>query len=314
MAASPTHALVPDPERATQGFVANLSWLRQRPALLLIEVAWRWIFGVPATLLLYREGSRILAAVPWQSTGITDVTANQLLTDPSAAAVRIGSFFAMVEPGVLHTAQWLTPLLLVVWALASGVGRSLLLRRMDPSTATRLVTLIILQFLRVLPFAVLLLLWWLGVQGLARYAIAGPIAANHDPSMMLYVGGVIALTLALFSVSALTAWVVTLAPILSVRNNIGVLRSLQEAVRVGGLRSGLVEINLVLGVVKIALLVLAMVFSACPLPFSSVMTDQFLLEWNITVAIWYCLASDFFHVARVSSYLRLWQAKQHGTA
>lgn len=308
------HDVTPDPERATQGFVANLSWLRQRPVLLLIEVAWRWLFGIPAVLLLYREGSRILAAVPWQSTGITDVTANQLLTAPSAAAVRIGSFFAMVEPGVLHSARWLAPTLLLGWALASGVGRSLLLRRMDPSTATRPMTLVVLQFLRVLPFAGLLLLWWLGVQGLARYAIAEPIAANLDPSMMLYVGGVIALTLALFSLSALTAWVVTLAPILSVRDNTGVFRSLRDAARVGGLRSGLVEINLVLGVVKIALLVLAMVFSACPLPFQSVMTDQFLLEWNIAVAIWYCLASDFFHVARVSSYLRLWQARTGSTA
>lgn len=312
--ASTAQVAVPDPERATQGFVANLSWLRQRPMLLLIEVAWRWLFGVPAAWLTYREGSRILAAVPWQSTGIADVSANQLLTDPTAAAVRIGSFFAMVEPGVLHAALWLAPSLLAGWAVASGLGRSLLLRRMDSSTAARPVTLVVLQFLRVLPFAVLLSLWWLGLQWLAGTAIATPIAAGREPSMMLYVGGVIALTLALFSVSALTGWIVTLAPILSVRNNLGVGRSLREAVRVGGLRSGLVEINLVLGVVKIALLVLAMVFSACPLPFQSVMTDQFLLEWNIAVAIWYCLASDFFHVARVSSYLRLWKARQGSAA
>ena len=70
----------------------------------------------------------------------------------------------------------------------------------------------------------------------------------------------------------------------------------------------MIEINLVLGIVKIALMVLAMVFSACPLPFQSVMTDEFLFWWNVAVGIWYFLSSDFFHVARVSAYLRLWKA------
>lgn len=306
--------LVPDPERATQGFVADLSWLRRRPALLLIEVAWRWLFGIPALLVLFREGSRILASVPWQATGVRDVSANQLLTDPTGAATRIAAFLAMLQPGVLQVGTWLVPVLLVGWALLSGLGRSWLLRRMDATTSFRPVTLIGLQLMRLLPLVVTLLLWWWGVQWLAGSTIGGPLAAGAEPSMMLYVGGVIALTLGLFALSALTGWVFSLAPILSARNNTGILRSLRDAVRVGGLRSGLVEINLVLGVVKIALLVLAMVFSACPLPFQSVMTDQFLLEWNIVVAIWYCIASDFFHVARISSYLRLWQARQqsHG--
>ena len=41
----------------------------------------------------------------------------------------------------------------------------------------------------------------------------------------------------------------------------------------------LVEINLVMGIVKIALMVLALVFSACPLPFESVATPEFLTWW-----------------------------------
>ncbi len=308
MAVTSGQAIAPDPQRATQGFVANLSWLRQRPALLLIEVAWRWLFGIPALLLLCRGGSSILAAVPWRNTSVQDISANQLLTDPSAAALHIADFFALIKPGVLHAA-WLAPLLLVAWAVLSGMGRSFLLRRMDPATSFRPVTLILLQLSRVLPLVATLLLWWLGVQWLAGSTIAAPIAAGAEPSIMLYVGGTIALTLALFAISALTGWVFSLAPILSVRNNTGAAQSLRDAVRVGGLRSGLVEINLVLGVVKIALLVLAMVFSASPLPFQAVTTDRFLFWWNVAVAIWYCLASDFFHVARVSSYLRLWQAR-----
>lgn len=303
-------AAVLDEQRATQGFVANLSWLRQRPALTLIEVAWRWLFGVPAILLLYREGSRALGAVPWQATGVQNVSANQLLTDPAAAATRIASFFALLLPAALHAATWLAPLLLVLWAVVSGLGRALLLRRMDPAMRFRPLSLVILQLLRLIPLVGALVVWWVGVQWLGTRTITGPIAAGGEPAIMLYVGGVIALTLLLFALSAAVGWMFSMAPILSTHNSTSVVRSLRDALRMGGLRSGLVEVNLVLGVVKIALLVLAMVFSASPLPFQAVASDSFLFWWNVAVAIWYCLASDFFHVARLSSYLRLWQARQ----
>lgn len=303
-----------DPQRATQGFVANLSWLRERPVLLLIEVAWRWLFGVPALLLLFRVGSRILAEVPWQATGVQDVSVNQLLTDPTAAATRLANCFTLLLPEVLHAATWIAPLALLSWAVLSGLGRALLLRRMSVAMNFRPLALVVLQLLRLLPLAAILLTWFAGLRWLAGRTVTDPINAGGEPALMLYVGGVIALTLLLFVLSAAVGWVFSMAPILCARNNTGIVRSLRDAVRMGGLRSGLIEINLVLGVVKIALLVLAMVFSASPLPFQAVTTEGFLLGWNIVVGVCYCLASDFFHVARVSSYLRLWQARQHGMA
>jgi hypothetical protein len=126
--------------------------------------------------------------------------------------------------------------------------------------------------------------------------------------MMVYVGGVILLTIALFVFSAAIGWIFSIAPLLAMLHNTGAVRSLRDALQVGHLRAALIEINLVLGIVKIALVVLAMVFSACPLPFQSVTTDEFLFWWNVAVAVWYFIASDFFHVARLSSYLRLWRA------
>ena len=130
---------------------------------------------------------------------------------------------------------------------------------------------------------------------------------------MVYVGGAIALTLVLFTFSALTGWIFSVAPLFAMIHGSGPLESVRRALRLGTLRNGLIEINLVLGIVKLALLVLAMVLSACPLPFQSVMTDQFLFWWNVGVTVWYVLASDFFHVARLSSYLRLWQASRQPT-
>jgi hypothetical protein len=85
------------------------------------------------------------------------------------------------------------------------------------------------------------------------------------------------------------------------------LASLRGAVHSGRLRAKLVEINLVMGIVKVSLIVLGMVFSACPLPFASVESRTFLVWWTIGVGVLYLVASDYFHVVRVAAYQALYQ-------
>ena len=78
--------------------------------------------------------------------------------------------------------------------------------------------------------------------------------------------------------------------------------ALAAGVRQGRLTMQLVEINLVLGIVKLALIVLAMVFSAIPLPFEAQMSGAVLHLWYVVVAIWYLAASDFFQIARLAAF------------
>jgi len=297
--------LVKEQQRATQGFVATLTQVRNHPSWVLLELTWRWLFGIPAVVIVYIQASKVFASVPWQATNIEALTVNQLLTDPMKASETIANFAAIVLPGLLHIASWLAPVMLVAWAIVSGVGRTLVLRRMDATLKPRIGTMIALQLLRILPLAALFTVWFFGVQALGRWTIVNPIANGDGPIIMAYVGGVIVLTLGLFVVSALIGWIFSLAPLLSVLNGSGVGGSIAEAIRTGGLRSGLIEINLVLGIVKIALMILAVVFSACPLPFETELTNQFLFNWNCAVAVWYFIASDFFHVARLAGYLQL---------
>jgi hypothetical protein len=51
-----------------------------------------------------------------------------------------------------------------------------------------------------------------------------------------------------------------------------------------------------------------MVASACPLPFESVATPQFMACWYAGVTVLYLVASDFFHVVRLVAYLELWKS------
>jgi hypothetical protein len=69
-----------------------------------------------------------------------------------------------------------------------------------------------------------------------------------------------------------------------------------------------VEVNLVLGIVRLALIVLAMVFSAIPLPFEADMSGTALYVWWAFVTLLYLIANDFFQVARLAAFIEFWRA------
>jgi len=117
----------------------------------------------------------------------------------------------------------------------------------------------------------------------------------------------IASTLGLFVLWLGTTWVFSLLEVLAAQGR-PLAACMRAAVRRGPLAGKLAEINLVLGIVKIALLVLAMVFSACPLPFETVETQSFLMAWTAGVLLLYFVASDYFHVVRAVACLRMTQA------
>jgi lipopolysaccharide export LptBFGC system permease protein LptF len=63
-----------------------------------------------------------------------------------------------------------------------------------------------------------------------------------------------------------------------------------------------VEINMVMGIVNLALLVLAMVLSAAPLPFSDQLGSEALhIVWTVAT-VFYFIASDYFQVVRLKGF------------
>ena len=202
----------------------------------------------------------------------------------------------------------MAPLLVAVWVVVSAVGRTAVLRRADASLAARPLTLVVLQGLRGMVLGAGFLLWFRLMMWAGGTAVTKPIEGGAEPNLLLYFVLVITGTLGLFMLWAIVSWWLAVAPLLAMLSNEGAWPSLRASFRVGALRLKLVEINLVMGIVKIALLVLAMVFSATPLPFESVTTPEFLTGWWLGVTALYLLGSDFFHVARLVAYLRLWRS------
>jgi hypothetical protein len=295
------------PVRGTQSFVHTLAACWKRSSLTALEVLWRWAFGAPALALIVYEALGV-----WRTAQVDPLALRQIsLLDPVSAAATLTQTTMQLLPPVLHVARWLIPLLLVAWIIVSSFGRVAVLRRYDAQLHARPVTLMLLQAARLAALLGSFALWFTCLQAASGVAVTLPIASGRDPNLVLYCAMVIVATLGMFTLWAVVSWVFSIAPLLAMRDNLGAAASLAAAFHLGPLRSRLIEINLVMGIVKIALIVLALVASACPLPFESVATPQFMVCWYAAVTILYLVASDLFHVVRLVAYLELWKSYDH---
>jgi hypothetical protein len=284
--------------RGTQSLVHIFGYCWSRPSLLLIELAWRWLYGAPALLLIYYESSRLLASVPLAATGIYDFS----LQDTDRATVVLANVWEALTPPLFPLLSWLAPLLGLGWAVASGFGRSYVLRRYDPALPFRPLAMVALQVLRVVALGASFVVWYQAIEWSANATLA-----VGEPNLVLYFALVICISLGIFTFWALVSWVFSVAPLIALLENTSALGCLGRSLRLGPLTSKLVEVNLVLGIVKLALVVLAMVFSATPLPFASVMVGTPLYLWWAAVTLVYFAASDFFQLARLVAFIRFWR-------
>ncbi len=294
----------PAPIRGTQSFLVTIAECWKRPSLLALELLWRWGFGIPALALVGWEAFRILSSVSLAGTGIGHFS----LIDSVTAAQILSATLDVLLPPVREVARWLVPLLALAWALASGLGRSLVLRRYDRTLRSAPWMMVVLQLLRIVVLGASIALWFVCLHWAAWSSLSGPA-----PDLVVYFVKAIALSFAIFFFWAVTSWIFSIAPLLALLEHTGIVASLRNSLRFGrgslrGLRSRLVEINLVLGVVKAALMVLAMVSCATPVPFKEEINGTSLYVWWALVTVAYLAASDFFQVARIIGFIELWRA------
>jgi hypothetical protein len=288
------------PLRGTQSLVGQMGWVFERPLLTALEVAWRWIFGVPFLALCSIEAKRVLAALPPESAGITALDPQ----NPWVAAVQLSNAWALYQPHIAVVLCWLLPVAALAWVVVSGLGRSLVLKRMEPSLRFRPLGMIALQAAWLALFAVTCWGWFRSIAWVA----ATHITPGAEPDLVGYSVGVIFLSLGFFTAWALASWALSIAPLLMLLEDRSALSSLGQSLRLGkAMTAKLVEINLVMGIVKLALLVLAMVLSAAPLPFSNQLGSGTLHWISAMAVIFYLVASDYFQVVRLKGFAEFWK-------
>ena len=207
-------------------------------------------------------------------------------------------------PHLFIVLRWLLPSAALAWAVVSGVGRNLLLMRMEPGVRFRPFAMTVLQGAWLALLGVTLWGWFVCMQ----WAAATHITASAEPDLVGYFVWVIVLALAFFTTFALTSWVFSIAPILALLERRSTLSALGQSFRLGKAFTGkLAEINLVLGIVKLALLVVAMVFSAAPLPFADELGPGAMHFVAAASGIFFLVANDFFQVVRLKAFVEFWK-------
>jgi hypothetical protein len=290
---------VTPPLRGTQSLVGQMGWVFGRPSLTALEVTWRWLFGVPFLLVCWVQAQHILAAIPLQSAGLTGLDA----MNPWVAAVQLANAWALYQPHVATVLRWLAPTAALAWVVISGLGRGLVLQRLEPRLRFRPVSMMVLQAAWLVLLGLTVWGWFGSMQAVA----AAHIAPGGEPDLVGYSMWAIFLSLGFFTLWALINWAVSIAPLLVVLEGRSAVSALGHSLRLGkNFTSKLAEINLVMGIVKLALIVLAMVLSAAPLPFSDQLGDVLHAVWA-AATIFYMVASDYFQVVRLKSFVEFWK-------
>ena len=292
------------PLRGTQSLVGQMGWVFARPSLTALEIAWRWVFGVPLLMVCWVQYQRILIALPPQAAGLNALDPQ----NPWVAVVQLANAWTLYLPHAIAVLRWLLPVAALAWVVLSGLGRSLVLQRLNPNRASRL-------RLRLLPMIALQAVWLLALGATCwgwfcsiQWAAAAHISTGGEPDLIGYSIWVIFLSLGFFTLWALLSWALSIAPLLMVLEDRSALSSLGQSFKLGKtFSSKLAEINLVMGIVKLGLIVLAMVLSAAPLPFGDQLGPDALHGVWLLATVFYLVASDYFQVVRLKSFVEFWR-------
>jgi len=300
--------------RATQSLVSHMGFVWSHPTLTLVEVAWRWLVGIPILAVVWNQAQKILAQIPPSPAGLDRLDSQNPWLSSELLAEAIGKY----TPAVVSVLHWLLPMGVVAWAIVSGLGRALLMTRMnalDPnatrpggSCLRRAPGYIGLQGLWMVALVGCLWLWYSGV----AWASSTHITTGAQPDLVGYLCWLIFISLGLYILWAMVSWTLAMAPVLMLMEGDSrpgaAFRALCGGFSLGkALSAKLMEIGLVLAIVKIMLIVLAMVFSAAPLPFSDEFGPDALHDLYVLIAIAFLIANDYFHVVRLRSYVALWR-------
>ena len=277
-----------------------MGWVFGHPSLTALEVAWRWIFGIPMLMVCWVQAQKILAVLPPDTAGIGNLS----LQNPWLAAVQLDRAWSLYRPLVGHVLIWLAPAAGLAWAVVAGLGRSLVLKRLHPRLPMRPLALIALQAGWLLLLIAIVWDWYQAVGWVARTHIV----PSAEPDLVGFSMWVIFLTLGYFTLWAVVSWVLTIAPLLALLEDRSAVSALGRSLWLGKAFTGkLIEANLVMGIVKLALMVVAMVFSSVLIPFADEVGMSALHQEWVVVAVFYFVAGDYFQVVRLKGFVEFWR-------
>ena len=288
----------------------------RRPSFALGEIAWRWVFGSGAALLIGFSFYEFLRTLPVSGGDLIFLrTRHPLLISQAIAHILAGSSRRFVDAIII-----LTPCLGLLWIAAASLGRSATLRPLLEYFQTEaqgrderqwklslwhgaegkptLPSLVGLNFLRlVLTLAAIIALF-----GAAM--LAGFVSSKADPN-----GGLAFLTFFVFAslvgmIWSGLNWFLSLAAIFVVRDAQDTFSSLSTSLNFFGKHTGaVIWSSTVFGAVHIVVFVVASSVVFVPTMFLGIVPPGFVLVGVLALTILYFAVVDFLYMGRLAAYV-----------
>ena len=277
-----------------------MGWMLRHPAIVAVEVCWRWLFGIPFLLLCWSRLQHVLTVLTPEQSGLSNID----VQNPWIAATQLSRVWWQYQPLIARELSGLLPIAALTWIIISSVGRNFVLKLAEPRLRFRAFSMLLLQAAWLALFSAICWGWFRSVS----WAAATHFPIGSEPDLIGFFIWFIFLSLGFFTLWALVGWIVSVSPVLMLLEKRSALSSLGLALRLGRpFTSELFEIGMVMGIVNLALIVVAMVLSAAPLPFSDQLGGAALHAVWAGATIFYLIAHDYFQVVRLKCFVQFWK-------
>ena len=271
--------------------------VKRVPALAAIEIAWRWTFGVIATVLLLfgvRAFLLGLSISPADEQGIRG-------SDRAMAAAAVAHLFQ--QQGVLQrffeiAVAVVVPMALV-WIAAATLGRIAVLKRLLGSAHVEASDILYLTIARAALLFACIVLWYLWMVICAFIAMTG-----ESPNYPLY----LLLSLVALPVIAIgwgiLNWILSFAPLFAARDGVGAMESYHRALQLARQeRAEFVSVTSWLGFPRVMAMVLILILAVIAL--FAIQSAIFATVVLTVVSLAYCAFADYLYVVRLAAYSQI---------
>ena len=270
------------------------------PALLLIEIAWRWSFGLIALLVCAISGFLLLSGVtadPHRFESLVALNPWQLaqVLAASAAAIRFTLLRVSVAAGLI---------LSLCWIVLSSVGRHASLARPALAPGVTLRACFAINAARALVTIASITAWTAAGMFAGLAGVSGGQGAT--PNFVLMAAILLPALVLIVAVWMTANWYLSLAPLFPEETWIGSMVQAWNWSRLH--RDELFEISIAIAAIRAILLVVASMLSFAV---SAVVTNlRVVVADLVAIALLYFLTADFFYVARLAAYAKVRQAAE----
>ena len=252
------------------------------PALLLIEIAWRWIFGAIAIAILALSVFLLFGGFRFSTHSLDSMSA----LSPIEAAQSLASTLLFFGAALLKIGTVAVLLAGICWIILNALGRTATLSRpaFAPGASQR--TCFRISVARGVVTLAALVAWLLA--GAITGLIAAVTSQNGIPNPILIVGLLLPALVLIATGWSIANWYLSLAPLFSEANWLDSLRGAWRLTRAR--RNELLEISIATAVIRLLLLIATILLSIAIS--ALIVANPAILEGEITLKEYQGLSSS----------------------